>query len=934
MKTKEMDFSNGLKQLKVRTEQYLQQEVVNLNNAFGQVQTHISHYMQSLTGTSRPFASMFGGNASPSQSDSNDDPEGFFCGTALIPAMKPGERISFPLLYSFPKENATAIEEHSECAHFLFNFALRSMISYPLGNSIVYLLDSNISGDFNMLSPLSTPLDDNVSAHSQFHYVTNYEDQMRLLTELGQVVDHNILSYVSRYPSLMDYNRHNSSMREPYRFVFIRDIVGVYSDRQQIERLAKLVASGNAAKAGVYLFFTYDKQKLDSPDNSYFADAYSALRYLLSLSCVLEQSLRVFLSGEQRLEPKANYEIVDQVIKYVRKQKPPVTLMSFKDEIDQKLVAGRLWQPSFHSEDDHLYFPVGFQNAVTKKELDIAFNNSPHLMVGGETGSGKSILLQNIILNGALRYSPEQLRYYLVDMKGGVSFASYRNLPHVAALSASASRHYAASLLDIFRQEILKRTALFKREHVTGLSGYNARMVASGQAPLPYLFCIIDEFQELVKKSDSLANQALEYIAFILDKGRSQGVFIALCAQDPPGNVSYKQVGVRLTMTCDENTSVKIIGNGGAAKLHVKGRAILNTSKTGEEKYNEEFQVAFIDEEKDLPAYIKRIQEIYLQQHQGNDPLTRLVYDDNDREVRLSDCDGLIHPSQRTDTLTPYLYIGQPGFYRKEHVKFCFHRDANSNVLIVGGDRPTALRLAGLVAIQFLKAYQQRGAQVYMADTQKQLEPTFGKLSFLSHHDEVTHTDVHGLQPMLTEVYQLLCDRRQHAADSVNQPEVLFALLDVRPDTTLLGNGNTAGSQDFDFGLDEPVQKPSVAPIDMLQELLVQGPDLGIHMLIYHYNYANMSAVLNDYRSLQNRFEVQIAVRGGESYKLFSAYNLPTPVDKPGEAFIRMPEEMGLKYVGGDCAGDPFLVYNTMGKVQSKNTDWQTLFTNLPNKKD
>ena len=905
-----------------------------MNNAFGQVQNHISHYVQLLTGASQPFASMFRDNASLPQLDLNYEPEGFFCGYELIPTMKYGEHISFPLLYNFQKENATAIEEHSECAHFLFNFALRSMISYPLGNSIVYLLDSNISGDFNMLSPLSTPLDSNVSAHSQFHYVTTYEDQTRLLTELGQVVDHNILSYVSRFPSLMDYNRHNSSMREPYRFVFIRDIAGVYSDRQQIDRLAKLVALGNAAKAGVYLFFTYDKQKLASSDNSYFADTYSALRHLLSLSCVLEQSPRIFPSGELRLEPKANYEIVDQVIKYVRKQKPPVTLMSFKDEIVQKLTAGRLWQPPFHSEDDHLYFPVGFQNAVTKKELDIAFNNSPHLMVGGETGSGKSILLQNIILNGALRYSPEQLRYYLVDMKGGVSFASYRDLPHVAALSASASRHYAASLLDIFSQEILKRTALFKREHVTGLSGYNARMLASGQAPLPYLFCIIDEFQELVKKTDSLANQAQEHIAFILDKGRSQGVFIALCAQDPPGNVSYKQVGVKLTMTCDENTSIKIIGNGGAAKLHVKGRSILNTSKTGEEKYNEEFQVAFIDEEKDLPAYIKRIQQIYLQQHQGQDLLTRLVYDDNDREARLSDCDELIHPSQRTDTITPYLYIGQPGFYRKEHVKFCFHRDANSNVLIVGSDRPTALRLTGLVAIQFLRAYRQRGAQVYIADMQKQLEPTFGKLSFLSHNDEVTHTDAHGLQPMLTEVYQLLYDRRQHAADSVNQPEVLCALLDVRPDTALMGNGTTAGSQEFNFGFNGPEQEPSIAPIDMLQELLIQGPDLGIHLLLYHYNHANMSAVLNDYRSLQNRFEVQIAVRGGDSYKLFSAYNLPTPVDESGEAFIRMPEEMGLKYVGGDCPGDPFLVYNTLGNVRSKNTDWQTLFSNLPNKED
>ena len=164
------------------------------------------------------------------------------------------EKILFPLIHPFQKVGATAIEENGNCASFFFNFALRSIISYPLGDSIVYMIDSNVSGDFNILSPICTALGDADSEKNMFHYITTDEDVNKVLQELTEVMDRNIRNHVSRYPDLCSYNRDNPNMYEPYHFVFIKNITETLRDKQQIDKLTRLVHSQNATKAGIFIF--------------------------------------------------------------------------------------------------------------------------------------------------------------------------------------------------------------------------------------------------------------------------------------------------------------------------------------------------------------------------------------------------------------------------------------------------------------------------------------------------------------------------------------------------------------------------------------------------------------------------------------------------------------------------------------------------------
>ena len=914
-----MDFSKGLASLNQKLNKVLLNNAQILAHTFDDIQIKLSRYVSDTAGAYKSLADFSEQKDIPQR---GNEPEGFLYGYEKIPSIKPQEKIFFPLIHPFLKVGASAIEENGSCASFFFNFVLRSIISYPIGDSNVYMLDSNVSGDFNVLSPICTELGDMDSEKNMFHYITNNQGIDDVLKELGDIMDRNIRNHISKYPDLYSYNKQNPQMHEPYHFLFIKNIEETLSDKKQIDKLARLIHSQNATKAGIYIYYTFDKNKLANQEKSYFSEVYQAVQNLLNISTVIESPQRHYPDAELSLEPKATLEIVHKVINYVETSKPPVTIMAFNDNIQQMLRTDSLWIPPFKKQKNHLYFPVGYINAVNKKEIDVAFSGmSPHLYVGGKTGSGKSILLHNFILNGALRYSPEQLQFYLVDMKGGVSFVGYKQLPHIAALCASSSRHYAESLLELFCHEIEKRTLMFKREGVTSLDDYNEHMKKNSKNGLPYVFGIIDEFQELFSKTDAIANKSKQYIENIHRLGRAVGVFLASCTQKPPSEIDRSQVGIKMSLICNKESSTQLIGNEGASKLKGVGRAVVNTSESGEEKYNQEFQVAFIHEKKELPNYVEKIREIYLKQNNGIDKYDHLIYDDNDLSAKLSDNPILMHPENVSQSLTPYIYIGIPGFYRKEHVKFCFHRDSQSNVAICGSDRSTALRLVGIITIQFLRFYKQHGAKVYISDLQKQTEPTYNKLAFLSKNPDVLHTVTANLKDTIGEVYQMYSNRKQNPANSVHESEILYSILDLKPDT----NFSSGGGSMFSFS-----GTTEVTPMNMLKELIEDGPDYGIHIMVYSYNYANMEMLQN--LSLLNRMEIKIALRGGNSSKLLVNYGSQDIIDQYGKGFIRMPEEMGLKYVDSDGFGDPFFAYDTVGDNHLENSIWNTLFTNLPNK--
>ena len=194
--------------------------------------------------------------------------------------------------------------------------------------------------------------------------------------------------------------------------------------------------------------------------------------------------------------------------------------------------------------------------------------DGPHGMIAGTTGSGKSELLQTLLTGLALTHTPEQLNLFLIDFKGGATFAPLAPLPHVVGLvtdlehdSSLARRAFTA--LDA---EIERRKRTLDQHRVANLIAYE-RLPGEDREPLPNLIVVIDEFALLVERQPEVKDR-LDTIA---TQGRSLGIHLLLATQSPSGVITHSirtntNLWICLRVVTDSE-SIEILGAKDAARI-------------------------------------------------------------------------------------------------------------------------------------------------------------------------------------------------------------------------------------------------------------------------------------------------------------------------------------------------------------------------------
>jgi S-DNA-T family DNA segregation ATPase FtsK/SpoIIIE len=252
-----------------------------------------------------------------------------------------------------------------------------------------------------------------------------------------------------------------------------------------------------------------------------------------------------------------------------------------RDEERYFVHAAELWANTTFT-NDRLYTPIGEDIRGRVIGIDFSSSDSPHLLIAGQTGSGKSIALETILIGLAKHYPWERLRMALVDPKA-TELLALENFPHLLAPIASDPAD-AIAFLEAAVEEMQRRRELFKLVSARDLPQYNAILLDQGRRDfLPWRLLVLDEYADLVSDKDD--RKKIEgYLQRLSQKARASGIHIIVATQRPSADVISTvvranlpaQLALRVRSSTESNV---VMAEGGAESLAGKGDAFLRTAR-------------------------------------------------------------------------------------------------------------------------------------------------------------------------------------------------------------------------------------------------------------------------------------------------------------------------------------------------------------------
>lgn len=184
----------------------------------------------------------------------------------------------------------------------------------------------------------------------------------------------------------------------------------------------------------------------------------------------------------------------------------------------------------------------------------------PHLLIGGTTGSGKSVSVNAMIMSILMRATPSEVRFIMIDPKR-VEFTPYNGIPHLYVPVVTEARE-AASALSWGVAEMERRLKVFSKVGARNIGQYNAKVQAelaeqqkaidAGEEPsarelgdeLPYIVIIIDELADLMMNVGKEVEFSISRIAQL---ARAAGIHLIVATQRPSTNVVTGLIKANIT---------------------------------------------------------------------------------------------------------------------------------------------------------------------------------------------------------------------------------------------------------------------------------------------------------------------------------------------------------------------------------------------------
>ncbi len=239
-----------------------------------------------------------------------------------------------------------------------------------------------------------------------------------------------------------------------------------------------------------------------------------------------------------------------------------------------------LSRPEFILHESPLYIGLGQDISGHPVYADIAA--MPHGLIAGQTGSGKSVCINTLLISMLYKASPDEVRVMLIDPKR-VELAPYNAIPHLIT-PVICDEHKAAQGLRWAVEEMERRYDLFLANGVKDIKSFNERrhQFEIDYAKLPYILIVIDELADLMMVA---AQEVEDCIMRITQKARAAGIHMIVATQRPTVDVITgtikSNIPSRIAFTVAQaNDSRVILDENGAQNLLGQGDMLFLSSST------------------------------------------------------------------------------------------------------------------------------------------------------------------------------------------------------------------------------------------------------------------------------------------------------------------------------------------------------------------
>jgi hypothetical protein len=748
-----------------------------------------------------------------------------------------------PLALVFPAQGCILFESGkasgSEAFEVINNIIFRLLAAVPPGKLSFTIFDPvGLGQNFAALTHLADYEESSINTRI-WTQSGQFEEK---LAELNEHMEKIIQMYLRNdYATIADYNAEAGSVAEKYHFLVIASFPVNFTD-VAARRLRNIAASG--ARCGVFTLIHWDQR--NAPPQDFVPDE------LRKNSVGLTRTDAGFELSNWRapgLRLLLDTPPLDDFATGFLQRIGEASKNSTRVEVPFAAVApaeGELWRDE---TTDLLRVPIGRSGATKLQYLEIGSGTRQHALIAGKTGSGKSTLFHIIITNLALRCSPEQVEFYLVDFKKGVEFKCYgtRRLPHARVVAIESDREFGLSVLQRVDDELRRRGDLFRRLGAQDLAGYKR---AGGPEPVPRTLLMIDEFQEFFTEEDRVSQGAAVLLDRIVRQGRAFGIHVVLGSQTLGGaytlaRATLGQMVIRIALQCNEADAFLIMDQDNPAPrlLSRPGEGIYNDA-AGSIEGNSPFQAVWLSD---------RIRDEYLAKVRAQADLGDtdypgpIIFEGNaPADVRDNIPLREVLAGEPAAAPTPaVIWLGAPNSI-KGPTEARFQRQSGSHLLVVGQSEERTATLLAVALTALAAQYPPAAAQFYVLDSTPAGFPQRELLDRLV--QALPHKTVPAGNADVPGVMSALGGELKQRADSESAAPEIFVLIQG------LQNFKKLRQEDeFSFSSSSS-DGPTAAAT--LMSLITEGPARGIHLLLTCDTYNNVNRFLG--RKALTEFEMRV----------------------------------------------------------------------------